>query len=103
MNRYSYDADGNSWEYRLKTLQLERRRLPSSVWCPVTGNDMLASTPEQLRHIADVIDGHRDNGTWACLRCTPFDALGDPRRHVLHRIGSPCPEGGTEVIGGGVR
>ena len=50
------DVDGNLYEYRLVCSHLERRKSITSVWLFVEGSDFMRMTPNELRHVADILE-----------------------------------------------
>jgi hypothetical protein len=52
--------DGNTYEYRLVSSRLERRRIYSGIFHEVTGADFLRMTPHELRIVANVLEQAND-------------------------------------------
>lgn len=64
------DADRNGWVYRRVNSMLERRGAMSEYWHEVTGDDFRRMTPEELRHVADILEGKGGlvlGGQWTVL------------------------------------
>lgn len=57
LSDYVKDADGTTYFYRRVSSRLERRPIWSSVWQEVTGAIFLLMTPDELRHVAGVLEG----------------------------------------------
>lgn len=53
------DADGVRWVYRRVASVLERRRWSSTVWFEVRPQDFPRMSPDELRHVAAVLEGER--------------------------------------------
>lgn len=51
------DANGSAFAYRRVNSMLERREAMSQRWDEVTGEDFRGMTPEELRHVADILEG----------------------------------------------
>lgn len=57
--RYTEDADGHGWTFRRISAVLETRQRGFSTWQMVMPGHFQRFTPNQLRHIADVLEGGR--------------------------------------------